>query len=294
MSETEKGTRPGGGKPGAGAEASSNTAERSRRMAEHMAELAERSRRLVAEFLERQGEEAAGGEGAGMADPLAIGAAFFEMTQRMMADPARLWEAQAALWTDYLQLWQETAQRLVGRDATPVIKAAPDDRRFRDPAWSESALFDFIKQSYLLTARWLHGAVRQVEGLGAPTARKVDFYTRQFIDAMAPSNFALTNPEVLRATLDSGGENLANGLENLLADLERGKGRLQISMTDPTAFRLGENVAASPGKVVYQNDLMQLIQYAPTTPMVKRRPLLIIPPWINKFYILDQIGRAHV
>ncbi len=168
-----------------------------------------------------------------------------------------------------------------------MINASPEDRRFRDQAWSDNALFDFIKQSYLLTARWMHGAVGQVEGLDAHTARKVDFYTRQFVDAMAPSNFVLTNPEVLRATLESGGENLANGLKNLLDDLERGKGRLQISMTDPSAFRIGENVAASPGKVVYQNPLMQLIQYAPTTERVKRRPLLIIPPWINKFYILD-------
>src|SRR5207237_4258132 len=119
------------------------------------------------------------------------------------------------------------------------------------------------------------------------TARKVDFYTRQFVDAIAPSNFVLTNPEVLRATIESRGENLLNGLKNLLADLERGKGRLAIAMTDMQAFRIGENIAVSPGKVIYQNDLLQLIQYEPTTARVKRRPLLIIPPWINKFYILD-------
>ncbi|HEV2337124.1 MAG TPA: class I poly(R)-hydroxyalkanoic acid synthase [Stellaceae bacterium] len=260
-------------------------------MAEHWAEIAERSQRLVADFLSRQGKEAGGqaggSEGVGMADPMAIGSAFFEMTRRMMADPARLIETQTALWSDYMRLWQETARRLAGGEAEPVITAPPEDRRFRDQAWSDNALFDFIKQSYLLTARWMQGAVGQVEGLDAHTARKVDFYTRQFVDAMAPSNFALTNPEVLRATLESRGENLANGLKNLLDDLERGKGRLAISMTDPSAFRIGENVAASPGKVVYQNPLMQLIQYAPTTERVKRRPLLIIPPWINKFYILD-------
>src|SRR5207237_6646373 len=154
-------------------------------------------------------------------------------------------------------------------------------------AWTDNTLFDFIKQSYLLTARWLQGTVKDVEGIDERTARKVDFYTRQFIDAMAPSNFVLTNPEVLRATIESRGENLVHGLKNLLDDIERGKGQLAISMTDPTAFKIGENVAASPGKVVYQNDLMQLIQYAPTTETVKKRPLLIIPPWINKFYILD-------
>ena len=125
------------------------------------------------------------------------------------------------------------------------------------------------------------------KGIDERTARKVDFYTRQFVDAMAPSNFLMTNPEVLRATIESRGENLLNGLKNLLDDLERGKGRLAISMTDMAAFRIGENIAVTPGKVVYQNDLIQLIQYAPTTETVKRRPLLIIPPWINKFYILD-------
>ena len=168
-----------------------------------------------------------------------------------------------------------------------MIEPAPEDRRFRDQAWSDNTLFDFIKQSYLLTARWLQGTVRDVEGIDERTARKVDFYTRQFVDAMAPSNFVMTNPEVLRATIESRGENLVNGLKNLLDDLERGKGRLAIRMTDMAAFKIGENIAVTPGKVVYQNDLMQLIQYAPTTEKVKRRPLLIIPPWINKFYILD-------
>jgi polyhydroxyalkanoate synthase len=259
----------------------------SRQMAGQMAEIAEKSQRLVADFLSRQGGQAGGQEGIGLSNPMAIGAAFFEVTQRMMADPARLAEAQASLWNDYMRLWQQTAQRFLGGDAVPVIKAPPEDRRFRDQAWSDNTLFDFIKQSYLMTASWVQGAVRNVEGLDAHTARKVDFYTRQFVDAMAPSNFVLTNPEVLRATIESRGENLVNGLKNLLDDLERGKGRLAISMTDRAAFKIGENVAASPGKVVYQNDLMQLIQYVPTTETVKRRPLLIMPPWINKFYILD-------
>ena len=168
-----------------------------------------------------------------------------------------------------------------------MIEPPAGDRRFRDAAWTDNTLFDFIKQSYLLTARWLQSTVRDVEGIDERTARKVDFYTRQFVDAIAPSNFLMTNPEVLRATIESRGENLLNGLKNLLDDLERGKGRLAIKMTDMEAFRIGENIAVTPGKVVYQNDLMQLIQYEPTTEKVKRRPLLIIPPWINKFYILD-------
>ena len=248
----------------------------------NMAEIAERSQRLVLEFLGRQS-----GEGIGMADPLNVGRAFVEMTSRLMADPGKLMQAQVSLWQDYMQLWQRTAERFWGGKAEPLVEPAPGDRRFKDAAWSDSTLFDFIKQSYLLTARWLQGTVKEVAGLDDKTARKVDFYTRQFVDAMAPSNFVLTNPEVLRATIESGGENLVNGLKNMLEDLERGNGRLMIKMTDMDAFKVGENIAVTPGKVVYQNDLMQLIQYDPTTETVKRRPLLIIPPWINKFYILD-------
>src|SRR5271169_6400918 len=251
--------------------------------ARQIAGVAEKSQRLVTEFLKRQSPE----QGIGMASPLAIGAAFFEMTARMMADPSRLVQAQLSLWNDYMTLWQRTAQRFLGGDPEPLIEPPQGDRRFRDAAWNDNTLFDFIKQSYLLTARWLQGAVRDVEGIDERTTRKVDFYTGEFVDALAPSPFLVTNPEVLRATIESRGENLLNGLKNLLDDLERGKGRLAISMTDMAAFRIGENIAVTPGRVVYQNDLLQLIQYEPTTATVKRRPLLIMPPWINKFYILD-------
>jgi poly[(R)-3-hydroxyalkanoate] polymerase subunit PhaC len=248
-----------------------------------VAAIAEQSQRLVAEFLQRQEQP----DGVGLTTSLAIGAAFFEMTARLMADPSRLVEAQLSLWHDYMMLWQRTAQRFLGGSAEPVIETSSGDRRFRDAAWSDNTLFDYIKQSYLLAARWIHGVVSDVEGVDERTARKVDFYTRQFVDALAPSNFAMTNPEVIRATIASRGENLLHGLQNLLDDLERGKGRLAIRMTDMAAFRIGRNIATTPGKVVYQNDLMQLIQYTPTTETVKRRPLLIIPPWINKYYILD-------
>src|SRR5207244_10276190 len=158
------------------------------------------------------------------------------------------------------------------------IEVAAEDRRFRDQAWSDNSLFDFIKQSYLLTARAHQAAVKKLEGLDERTARKVDFYTRQFVDAIAPSNFVMTNPEVLRATLESRGENLLNGLQNLLDDLERGKGRLAITMTDMAAFKIGENVATTPGKVVYQNELIQLLQYTPTTEPATPRPPVITPP----------------
>ncbi|MFQ6016827.1 MAG: PHA/PHB synthase family protein [Kiloniellaceae bacterium] len=252
-------------------------------MSEAMANIAERSQKLVSEFLERQNAD----RGTAQVDPLHIGNAFLEMTAHMMADPAKMVQAQINLWQDYMKLWQSTTRRLLGEPAEPVATPEAGDRRFKDEAWDENQLFDFIKQSYLLTARWMQSTVRDVEGMDDKTAKKVDFYTRQFVDAMAPSNFVMTNPEVLRATLESGGENLVKGLENLLEDLERGKGRLSIKTTDTEAFELGANIAVTPGKVVYQNDLIQLIQYDPATERVYKRPLLIIPPWINKYYVLD-------
>ncbi len=249
-----------------------------------MASIAERSQKLVAEFLDRQQQQ--GNNPANM-DPMNIGSAFMEMTHRMMADPAKLVQAQMTLWQDYMRLWQTTAQKMMGHEPDPIASPDQGDRRFKHPEWDENELFDFVKQSYLLTARWMQTTVKDVEGLDDKTSQKVDFYTRQFVDAMAPSNFVMTNPEVLRATLESGGENLVKGLHNLLDDLEQGKGRLKIKMTDIEAFDLGVNIALTPGKVVYQNELMQLIQYTPTTKEVHKRPLLIVPPWINKFYILD-------
>jgi polyhydroxyalkanoate synthase subunit PhaC len=277
MSRGRRGAAEAPGESDAKNEASIDAAELSRQFAE----IADKSRQIVSEFLSRQG---AGDAGIGMAG---IGVAFLEMMARLMADPSRLAQAQFSLWHDYMTLWQRMAQRFLGGQAEPLVEPAAGDRRFRDRAWSDNAVFDFIKQSYLLSARWLQAQVKEVEGIDERTLRKVDFYTRQFVDAMAPSNFVLTNPEVLRATLESRGENLVNGLRNLLDDLERGKGRLAIKMTDMDAFRIGENIAVTPGKVVWQNDLMQLIQYEPTTERVHRRPLLIIPPWINKYYILD-------
>ena len=247
-----------------------------------MAGIAERSQRIVGEWLKRQAED-----GVAPPDPLNIAGAFLEMTARMMANPAKLMQAQIGFWQDYMSLWQSTARRMMGIQAEPVIASDPKDRRFKDEAWKENDVFDFIKQSYLLSARYIQDVVTHVDGLDPSTAQKVDFYSRQFVDAMSPSNFLLTNPEVLRKTAETGGENLIKGLNNLLADLERGKGQLHIKMTDTEAFHIGGNIAVSPGKVVYQNDLLQLIQYAPTTEKVLRRPLLIVPPWINKFYILD-------
>ena len=221
----------------------------------------------------------------GMGHRSTLGFEFFELMTRMMTDPVVVASAQIDLFYNTLGIWHKTAERMLMLRARDVD--APKDKRFKYPEWSENAVFNFVKDSYLVAAESILSAIRDVKGMDEASARKVDFYTRQFVDALSPSNFVATNPEVLTATLASGGQNLLRGLENLLADLERGNGRLAITMTDMKAFRLGENIATTPGKIVYQNELMQLIQYTPSTREVRRRPLLIVPPWINKFYVLD-------
>ena len=251
--------------------------------ARSLADIAERAQRLIADFLARQAETGGGGD----PDPLNIGGTFSELAGKLTADPGRLASVQLPLWQDYAALWHNTARRMLGGEAEPVATPDKDDRRFKDAAWDEIEVFNFIKQSYLLTARWIQSTVSGVDGLDAKSANKVDFYTRQFINALSPSNFLVTNPEILRATAESGGQNLLDGLGNLLRDLERGDGRLSINMTDASAFEVGGNIAVTPGKVVFRNDLLELIQYTPVTEKVYQRPLLIMPPWINKFYILD-------
>ncbi|MEI6204300.1 MAG: class I poly(R)-hydroxyalkanoic acid synthase, partial [Enhydrobacter sp.] len=245
-------------------------------------DIAERSQKLLQEFSARYQAD-----GPQQPDPLRLTQTFMDFTAKMLADPNKLVQAQMELWQQYAQLWQNTAQRLMGQTVPPVVEPAKGDKRFNDPAWKDEVVFDYLKQSYLLTSRWLQGTVKEVEGVDSKTVQKVEFYTRQFIDALSPSNFAMTNPQVLKATVETKGENLVKGLQNLLTDLERGKGKLAIRQTDMKAFKVGENVATSPGKVVFQNELMQLIQYAPRTEEVHAMPLLIVPPWINKFYILD-------
>lgn len=251
--------------------------------AESLATAAEKSAKLIGDFATRN----AGRRAAVPSDELGVGKAFMELTSKMLANPARLAEAQLGLWRDYMTLWQSSVLRMLGAPAGPVAEPAKGDKRFKDAGWQEHVLFDYVKQSYLIAARWLHGQVANVEGIPEPTRKRIDFFTRQYIDALAPSNFALTNPEVFRETVASGGQNLVRGLNNLLDDIERGNGQLRISMTDSKAFELGVNIATTPGKVVFQNDLMQLIQYEPSTKKQWKRPLLVIPPWINKYYILD-------
>ena len=246
-----------------------------------LGEIAVRSHRLMVDFLTRRPEL------SGLGDPAGIGQAFLQLTAKIIADPMSIAQAQLELWADHMTLWRRTTERLFDPTGKSDRRPVATDRRFQHSAWTENILFDYIKQSYLISAEAILSAVSRVNGLNPKTAHKVDFYTRQFVDAMSPSNFLATNPEVLQTTIETGGENLLRGLTNLLDDLERGRGQLAVTMTDLKAFRLGESVAATPGKVIFQNELMQLIQYAPSTPEVKRRPLVIVPPWINKFYVLD-------
>ncbi len=250
--------------------------------ASNMVRVGQQSQKLLADFFKRQTEKT----GSEPRDPLNIGGAFSELMTAMANNPTPMVEAGYALLNDYLDLWESTARRLMGEKVEPVVAPAPGDKRFRDKDWQENQVFDFIKQSYLLTANWMQSTIGKVEGIDPAQQKRIRFYTKQFADAMAPTNFVLTNPEVLRLTLQSNGENLVKGLDHLLEDLDRGHGQLSIRQTSD-AFKVGENIATSPGKVIFRNELVELLQYDPSTEQVYERPLLIFPPWINKFYILD-------
>ena len=252
-------------------------------VAKSYAEVASRASKLISEHVQRQVKRGI----KAPQDELGIAQAFMDMMAKLLANPYQLAQAQMNLVWDYFSLWQHSMLRFMGMQAPPIAQPAKGDNRFKDEQWEEHFLFDFIKQSYLISARHIHDVVSNVKGLDENTQKKVNFFTRQYIDALSPSNFALTNPEVFRETVKSHGQNLIKGFNNLLRDMEDGDGQLRIKMTDTTAFEMGRNVATTPGKVVFQNDLFQLLQFTPTTKEVFRRPLLIFPPWINKYYILD-------
>ena len=204
-----------------------------------------------------------------------------------LADPQRAVELQTSLGKAYLELWASSVKRMAGEDSKPVAVPDPRDKRFADAEWSSNQFFDFVKQAYLLTVAWADHLVKDAKGLDPHTRQKAEFYIRQILNAASPSNFVFTNPELLRETFKSNAENLVRGMHMLAEDIEAGGGDLRIRQTDASSFEVGRNLALTPGKVIYQNDLMQLIQYEPTTEKVLKTPLLIVPPWINKFYILD-------
>jgi len=212
---------------------------------------------------------------------------FSAVAEYWMSDQDRAAEVQTRIAKAYLDLWGSSMRRLAGEEAPPAIAPSPRDKRFADPEWKSNQFFDFVLQLYLLTAQWAQELVKNADGLDPHTRRKAEFYVQQITNAMAPSNFVLTNPEVLRETLASNGVNLVRGMKMLAEDIEAGRGTLRIRQSDPSNLEVGVNMATTPGKVIFQNELMQLIQYEPSTENVLRTPLLIVPPWINKFYILD-------
>ena len=222
-------------------------------------------------------------------DPTTLTRAMIDFNTAVMTQPAALFEAQAKNWNDWTALWRTMGERAMGQDAAPVATPAKGDRRFSDPAWSEEPVYDYLKQAYLLAARQLQDFVASAP-VDDETRAQVDFASRQMMNALAPTNFPHTNPQVARRTIESGGLNLMTGLSNLLEDV--GKGQGLVSRRAPNDFELGVNVAATPGAVVFKNELMELIQYAPTTDKVYRRPLLFVPPLVNKYYLFDLTPKA--
>ncbi|WP_201721539.1 class I poly(R)-hydroxyalkanoic acid synthase [Caulobacter sp. B11] len=220
-------------------------------------------------------------------DPFHVAPAFNQVMTSLAAQPDRLLRAQADLFSRYMELWQNAARRATGEASQPVVAPASGDKRFNDPDWASNPMFDMMKQSYLLSSNWLNSLVSSVENVDPQAKRRVEFFTKMLTDAFSPSNFLISNPAALREVMETNGESLVRGMANFAADLERGGGQLAISQTDLAKFKVGENVATAPGKVVYQNDILQLIQFSPTTAQVREIPLLIFPPWINKFYIMD-------
>jgi len=253
------------------------------RLSANLARAAVTAQGAIAEMALKQADRPA----ALSPDPFNVAPALSDVVGRLAAQPDRLLRAQAELFTRYMDLWHSTARRLAGEPAEAVAAPARGDKRFAAPEWNEHPLFDVIKQSYLLTTTWLNELIAGVEGVDATNRRRVEFFMQMLTDAFSPSNFLASNPVALKELLATGGESLARGMENFAADLRRGRGDLAISQTDYERFEVGVNVATAPGKVVFRNELIELLQFSPATEQVHEIPLLIFPPWINKYYVLD-------
>jgi polyhydroxyalkanoate synthase len=253
------------------------------RLKANLARIEELTQRLVAALARHRPRD------PGLAGPapelfLRMGSAYLaELAQ----NPAKIIENQVAWWGKTLAHYIEAQAQLArGRLAAPP-DPGPKDRRFSNPLWDTHPYFNFIKQQYLLNAEAVQKAVEALDDLDPRDRKRIEYFTRQIVDMMAPTNFFATNPDALERAVATEGESLVQGLENLVRDIEANDGELLVTLSDPTAFRLGENIAATPGGVVFRNALFELIQYAPTTEKVHRTPVVIFPPWINKFYILD-------
>jgi polyhydroxyalkanoate synthase len=253
-------------------------------LARNIAQLVEEGGKVFAAYLKPLNGGELGQPGGDLSQ---MAATLGRIAEYYMSDAQRALQAQSALSSRFLELWAATLRRLQGDEAAPVAAPDPGDKRFADPAWRDNPYFDFLQQAYVLTTDWARDLVTRAEDIDPHTRAKAQFYLRQVTSALSPSNFVPTNPELMRATLAESGENLVRGLRMMAEDVAAGGGALRIRQSDASKFALGVNLATTPGKVVYRNDLMELIQYAPASETVYKRPLLIVPPWINKFYVLD-------
>lgn len=220
-------------------------------------------------------------------DPMNVGPAFTEATKVLVNDPMKLMQANYELWKEHMALMQQAMMDLMKAGSSSDGGSTPYDRRFKHEDWSNNPMFDYIRKSYLITSKWMVNTMTSIEGLSEADKNKIVFHSQMLADAFSPSNFFMTNPEAIRTMMETNGQSVVKGMQNLQRDLDPATSQLSIMMSDPDAFELGKNIATTPGKIVYQNELVQLIQYEPTTAKVYERPLLIAPPWINKYYILD-------
>ena len=227
-------------------------------------------------------------DGMNRINPFLFNSEFIESWKNLLNTNTSYINNNIELFSNLIRLCNYAVSKSAGFDAEPISEPSISDRRFKDDSWNDNAVFDYLKQLYLILSDSILKSAEPNKNLDEHTNRKINFYTKQWIDAMSPTNFIATNPTVIKEIFESNGENLLNGTKALIDDIIRGEGKLMTPrMTDYKAFEVGKNVATTPGKVIYQNEMMQLIQYSPTTKTVYETPLLIVPPWINKYYILD-------
>jgi len=264
---------------------STYTIEDPEAFAQNLLKTLEQGGRVLSEYLKRNDSKP--GPYSTASEIAEAGKTLTEILAHWATDPAKFADAQTGLLKSYAVIWNNALRRMMGEEVTPLVEPEKGDNRFIDPDWSKNPYFDFWKQAYLVTSRWAEDMLAQTDGLEERERQKAEYHFRQLISALSPSNFPLTNPEVVRETFASNAENLVRGMDNLVKDMAKSGDLLKISQTDFEAFEVGRNLATTPGKVIFQNDIMQVLQYAPSTPKVHKVPLLIVPPWINKFYILD-------
>lgn len=258
--------------------------EESSQFAANMAVALQRGQEVWARMVEAQAKD----EHPLHADPLNVMPIFNKLAEEIATNPQEYAAASYAYWTQQAELWRRMVTQAWGIEPEgPVAEPARGDNRFRDQEWSQNQVFDYLKQAYLISSRWAQDVVHTIGDMPERDRRKLEFYTRNITEALSPNNFAFMNPEVLRATMEEKGANLVRGMEAMARDVERGKGKLIISQTDMNAFEVGRDMAVTKGAVIHQTEVLQLIQYAPTTEQVHAKPLFFVPPWINKYYILD-------